>query len=188
MKVLTRYETSRMSNSDVRKEYSRLRAIANKRIGRLQEQNLNLGDWWAFPKIKELQSESAIESALLDVSNFLRSERTTVTGQKQFLAEFKEDIAAMGYGNLVATVEDIKKMIKFMEYMRESYTDALFDSGDALDVLEQAQRLKIPYDKVVKYYDQFQQNLSELENVKPSKNGKEFSQYRIRNLLKKWDV
>lgn len=176
-----------MNNSDVRKEYSRLRSIANKRIQRLQAQGLNYGNKASFPKIKDLPSESAIESQLLDVSKFVGSERTTVSGQKLFLAEFKENMSQMGFGDLVTTVEDIYNMIDFMENMREQYGDKLFDSGDALDVLEQAQRLKIPYDKVVKYYDEFQANLSELENVKPSKNGKEFSQYRIRNLLKKWN-
>ena len=52
-----------MTNSAIRKEYSRLRSIANKRIQRLESQGLNRGNV-KFPTIKEI-TESSLKSSSL---------------------------------------------------------------------------------------------------------------------------
>ena len=180
-------DISKMSESQVRKLYSEYRSIANKRINRLTEQGLNRGKS-KFATIKEIAASDrkSYQSALADVVTFLRSDRTTVTGQKKFLSDFREMMESKGYGDLVKTNADIYSVIDFMESMREQYSDKIFDSGDALDVLKESQRLRIPKEKVIKYFDEFAINLSELEKVKPSRNGKEFSQRRIRTLINKW--
>lgn len=180
-------DISKMSESQVRKLYSEYRSIANKRINRLTEQGLDRGRN-KFATIKEIAASDrkSYQSALADVVTFLRSDKTTVTGQKKFLSDFREMMESKGYGDLVKTNADIYSVIDFMESMREQYSDKIFDSGDALDVLKESQRLKIPKEKVIKYFDEFAINLSELEKVKPSRNGKEFSQRRIRTLINKW--
>ena len=178
-----------MSISAIRKEYSRLRSIANKRIQRLESQGLYRGNV-KFPTIKEIteSARSTISSKLADVSKFLRSDRTTVSGTKAYMRDFAEQMESKGYGDLVDSPEKIFKMIEYMESLREKYTDKLFDSGDALDVLQQGQRLNIPPDKLAENFDVFASNIEALENVKPSKNGAEFSQRRINNLIKKWSI
>lgn len=187
MKLFNPMQIQKMSMSEIHKEYSRLRLIANKRIGRLQAQGLGMQEN-KFPTIKSIKESKRmnISSQLADVSKFLRSERTTVTGEKKFLNDFASQMADNGYGDLVTNVTDIYNLIAFMEQMREQYSDKVFDSGDALDVLQQAQRLNIPYDKVAKYFDKFANNLDKLEQVMPSRSGAEFSQRRINNLIKKW--
>ena len=187
MKFFNPMQISKMTTAEVHREYSRLRSIANKRIGRLQAQGLGMKEV-KFPTIKDITKSNKmnISSQLADVSKFLRSERTTVTGEKRFLNDFAQQMRDQGYSDLVGSVADIYNMIEFMEQMRERYSDKVFDSGDALDVLQQAQRLNIPYDKVAKYFDEFASNLDQLENVKPSREGREFSQRRINTLLKKW--
>lgn len=178
---------AKMSQSEINKEYSRLRSIANKRIQRLSAQGLGRSTS-KFATIQQINESSKwnVASQLAEVSKFLSSERTTVRGEKKFIADFQETMIDKGYGDLVESVEDIYNMIDFMEMMRERYSDKVFDSGDALDVLQETQRLNIPKDKVVKYFDEFATHLSDLENVKPSKGGVEFSQRRINNLIKKW--
>lgn len=180
-------DISKMSESQVRKLYSEYRSIANKRINRLTEQGLDRGRN-KFATIKEIAASDrkSYQSALADVVTFLRSDKTTVTGQKKFLSDFRSMMESKGYGDLVKTNADIYSVIDFMESMREQYSDKIFDSGDALDVLKESQRLRIPKEKVIKYFDEFAINLSELEKVKPSRNGKEFSQRRIRTLINKW--
>lgn len=187
MKLFNPVQIQKMSMSEIRKEYSRLRSIANKRISRLQAQGLGRQET-KFPTIKSIfeSKRMNISSKLADVSKFLRSERTTVTGEKRFLNDFATQMTENGYGNLVANATDIYNLIDFMEQMRERYSDKVFDSGDALDALQQAQRLNIPYDKVAKYFDDFANNLDKLEQVKPSRAGREFSQRRINTLIKKW--
>lgn len=189
-KLFTKYQTGKMSGAEINKAYSNLRKIANKRLQRLQAQNLGRSarEGFRFPTIKEINGSSRwnVESKLLEVSQFLRSERTTVTGEKRFIADFVSNMESMGYGDLVTNLDDIYNMLEYMEYLREQYGNKLFDSGDALDVLQQAQRLNIPIDKVTKNYDLFASNLNKMEKLKPSKSGVEFSQRRINNLIKKW--
>ena len=125
-------------------------------------------------------------SALADVQKFLKSSRTTVSGVKKFMKDFRETMTEKGYGDLVQTNEDVNQMIEYMDYLREIYSEKLFDSGDALDVLQQGQRLNIPPERLRGNYDLFASNLEKMEKLRRSPGGKEFSQSRIDKLIKKW--
>lgn len=187
MKLFRPSEIRKMSESLINKEYSALRSVANKRIQRMTAQGLGRC-MSLFPTIHQIKESyyGDVRSALGDVSKFLRSPRTTVKGEKKFIKEFQETMTNKGYGELVETRENIYKMIDFMEYLREQYSDKLFDSGDALDVLQEGQRLNIPLDKLIENYDIFASNLDAMENLRPSPKGAEFSQRRINNFIKKW--
>lgn len=187
-KLYTPSQIGKMSTSDINKAYSELRSIANKRIGRLEAQELGRVNI-KFPTIKSINESSkwSIESKLADVSKFLSSDRTTVRGEKKFLNTFKEQMTEKGYGSLVQDNDSIYKMIDFMDSLREQYSSKIFDSGDALDVLEETERLNIPIEKVQKNFDMFVEHLDELSKVKPSKDGREFSQRRLNTLIKKWN-
>ncbi len=183
-------QTAKMSNAEINKAYSELRSIANKRLQRQQAAGLGTRarEGFRFPTLQQIRESSKYseEMMLNEVSKFLRSERTTVSGEKKFLNEFVETMQSYGYGDLVTNPDEIYNMLEYMDYLREQYGDKMFDSGDALDVLQQAQRLNIPIDKVKENYDLFASNLSKMESLKPSKGGAEFSQCRINNLIKKW--
>ena len=175
------------SDATLRKLYSEFRSVANKRIQRLNAAGLGRSRA-LFPTIQQIQETDKIDmgSALSDVQKFLRSSRTTVSGQKRFMRDFRETMTEKGYGDLVKTNEDILQMIDYMEYLREQYSEKLFDSGDALDVLQQGQRLNIPTDKLKENFDLFASNLDKMEKLRRSPGGKAFSQQRIDRLRKKW--
>lgn len=187
---LNPYKISKMSLSEINKEYTRLRAIANKRIARLEQAGMRA---WGresgipFATIQQIKESSKwdVASQLAEVSRFLRK-RSTVTTERRYLESFSDIMKSKGYGSLVATYSDAYALMDFMEEMREQYSDKVFDSGDALDVLKEAERLKIPLDKVKANFEEFMAHVDELEKVNPSKNGTEFSQRRINNLIKKW--
>lgn len=178
-----------MTNREIRKAYSRLRSIANKRIQRSQAQGLGRREN-LFPTIAEIEKNPTsmfdVGTQLASVSRFVSDPRTTVTGEKKFISAFQELMESKGYGGLLNTPKDVYKFIDFMEDMRNRYSAKVFDSGDALDVYAEAERLNIPIEKVKKNFDFFAEHLDELEKVKPSKNGAVFSQRRIRNLINKW--
>lgn len=180
-------QARKLSNKEARAAYSELRSIANKRIQRLNK--LGFTDYRSeFPTIKQITETSyfTIESALADVSAFLRSDRTTVRGVKKFYKEFRQTMTEMGYGNAVKTDRDIYKLGIYMDYLREYWSDALFDSGDALDVFQEGQRLNIPLEKLLYNYDLWVQNIDKMEKLRRSPGGKAFSQNRINSLIKKW--
>lgn len=189
-KLYSPYQISNMSDSAIRKAYSELRSIANKRLGRLEKQGLGMTarTGYKFPTIKNIEesSKATIASELADVSKFLRDPRTTVSGEKEFLKNFQEMMTDKGYANLVETPEEIYNVLQFMEDIRETNNNKLLPSGDALDALQQAQRLKIPVEKLKENIDIFVQHLDELENVKPTKGGRKFSSQRLNALIRKW--
>ena len=175
------------SDSTLRKMYSEFRSVANKRIQRLNQAGLRESKA-LFPTIQQIKDtdKTTMQSALADVQKFLRSSRTTVSGVKRFMKDFRETMTEKGYGDLVETNEDLMQMIDYMDYLREQYSEKLFDSGDALDVLQEGQRLNIPMDKLKENYDLFASNLNKMEKLRRSPGGREFSQSRIAKLIKKW--
>ena len=190
-KLYSPYQISNMSESAIRKAYSELRSIANKRLGRLEKQGLGMTarTGYKFPTIKSIEesSKATIASELADVSKFLRDPRTTVTGEKEFLKNFQEMMTDKGYGDLAQTPDQIYQTLRFLDDVRERHENDLIPSGDALDALQQGQRLKIPYEKLLENIDLFVQHLDDLENVQPTKGGRTFSQRRLNALIKKWE-
>lgn len=184
------YQISNMSDAEIRAEYSRLRSIANKRLNRLQEQNLGMTarTGYRFPTIRQVQesSKATVASELADVSRFLRDERTTVSGEKKFLNDFKEMMIDKGYADLVESLDEIYKTIEFLEDFRDLHKDKILPSGDALDALQEAERLNMPKEKLLDNIDIFVSHIEDLRNVQPSKGGRSFSSSRIDSLLRKW--
>lgn len=189
-KLYTPYQIEKMSDAAINKAYSQLRSVANKRLQRMEAQNIGrrAREGFRFPTIKDIEQSSkwSMESQLADVSRFLRSDRTTVTGEKKFLNEFQQQMQEKGYGDLVETVDDIYHTIDFMEQMREQYSDKVFDSGDALDAYQHAQALGIPKEKIKDNIEIFISHVDEFTNIQPNRNGKPIGQKRLNNLIKKW--
>ena len=187
----TPYKIKKMSESEVRAEYSKLRSIANKRLTRMQKLNIGMKarEGYRFPTIKQIETSGMfdVRSLLADVSKWVSDYRSSVTGEKQFLNDFQEMFTEKGYGDLVQSPEQIYTTIKFLESIREDYNDQLLPSGDALDALQQAERLKIPHEKLLENIDLFVAHLDDLENVQPTKGGRTFSTRRLNALIKKWE-
>jgi len=188
--LYTPYKTKLMSDAEINREYSKLRSIANKRLSRLQGQNLGMTarTGYKFPTIKQIEQSNRmdVKSALSEVSRWLRDPRSSVTGEKEFLADFKEMFIEKGYSDLVTSTDQIYRTIQFLEEIRGEYNNKLLPSGDALDALQQAERLKIPQDKLIENIDIFVQHLDELEDIKPTKGGRKFSSQRLNALIRKW--
>lgn len=188
--LYTPNKLSKMSESAIRKEYSKLRSVANKRLQRLQAKGINMTamSGYRFPTISDIleSSRATVASELADVSRFLRDQRSTVKGEQRLLSNFQESLTSMGYGDLVQTNEDIYRTIRFLEDVREDYSDKLLPSGDALDALTEAQRLNMPYDMLLNNIDLMVANMDKLERVQPTKGGRTFSKSRMNALIRKW--
>ena len=78
----------------------------------------------------------------------------------------------MGYGDLVGSTEDAVEAMRYLDDVREQYTDKIFDSGEAMDVYQQTERLKIPVKKVVQNFENFYENLEKLEKIDTPKSKK----------------
>lgn len=132
----------RHSLKQLRKEYSRLRTIANKRLDRLQQSEFadtqavayNAG---RYIPLKGVESESELRHLLSDVARFITSEQSTVTGQRDIIERnvkiWRDD---KGYDFINAG--NVRAWTEFLAYMQdvEGYVYDVQAMSDAFEDLE----------------------------------------------------
>lgn len=185
-----------MTEAQLRAEYSRMRSIGNKRLQRLEAAGIGMRGikGYRFPTIAQIQSssKSTVASELASLSRWLNDYRSTITGEKQFLREFREMMQSKGYGSLVDTPEDVYNVVDLLNDLRERYSNDLlrYRSGltdkDIFDALQQAQRLRMPIEALKENIELFVSNMDALEKVQPTKGGGTFSSSRVNALVRKW--
>lgn len=185
-----------MTEAQIRSEYSKLRSVANKRLQRLEAAGIGKRAirGYKFPTIAQIEgsSKSTVASELAAVSRWLGDYRSTITGERQFIAEFREMMQSKGYGSLIDTPEDVYNIVGLLDDLREKYSNDLlrYRSGlsdkDIFDALQQAQRLNMPIEALKNNIELFVANMDALEKVQPTKGGRTFSSSRINALVRKW--
>lgn len=194
--LYTPIKMGNMTEAQLKAEYSRMRSVANKRLQRLESAGIGKRalSGYRFPTIAQIQSssKSTVSSELASVSRWLNDYRSTLTGERQFLSEFREMMNSKNYGSLVSTPEDVYNVVDLLDDLRERYSNDLlrYRSGltdkDIFDALQQAQRLNMPIEALKKNIELFVANMDALEKVQPTKGGRAFSSSRINALVRKW--
>lgn len=159
-------QISGMAKSAVSAAYSKLRGIANKRLGRLEKAGLGTSGSYRFPKVREL-SENQLRQGLADVSRYLRDPRHTVRGEREFISREIESLKNQGYDFI-----DESNFYEFTDYMddlREQYGSKAFDSGDAADVFSNGQKIGIDPDVLKDNFEYFAEHLNEMERMRPAR-------------------
>lgn len=183
MKLYSPYQIEQLTNKQIRHEYSKLRATANKRLLRLQAAGLGSRGDFRYPKVKDLTS-GELAAELANVSRFLRDPRTTVSGEKKYVSEEITQLHEKGYDWINRS--NFYEFIDFMEEMRGEMGGRYFDSGDAADVFNEGQRLNIPSNVLKKNFDYFAQNLSAVEKVQPIRTNKTVRFSDIKRKMKRY--
>lgn len=194
--IYTPYKMESMTEAQIRAEYSKLRSVANKRLQRLDSAGIGMRalSGYRFPTIAQIESSSkdTVASELANVSRWLGDYRSTLTGERQFISEFKEMMRDKGYGSLVETPEDVYYVVGLLDDLRDKYKNDLlrYRSGltdkDIFDALQQARRLNMPIEALKQNIELFVANMDALEKVQPTKGGRTFSSSRINSLVRKW--
>lgn len=188
-----------MTEAQIRAEYSRLRSVGNKRLQRLEAAGLGMRALrgYRFPTISQIESssKSTVASELASLSRWLGDYRSTLTGERQFLEEFRDMIrnkANGQYASLVETVKGTYDLIGLLDDLRERYKNDLLKyqfgltDTDIYDALQQAQRLNMPVEALKQHINLFVANMDALEKVQPTKGGRTFSSSRVNALVRKW--
>ena len=188
-----------MTEAQIRTEYSKLRSVANKRLQRLDSAGIGMKalSGYRFPTIAQIESssKSTVASELANVSIWLGDYRSTITGERQFLEEFRSMMRSKNdgmYSSLVETVQGTYDLIGLLDDLRVKYKNDLlrYRSGltdkDIFDALQQAQRLNMPVEALKQNIELFVANMDALEKVQPTKGGRTFSSSRINSLVRKW--
>lgn len=101
-----------------RKEYARLRKIANQRITRAQNAG-DLLDVETFPETRGIDDTGDLAKALVSVRKFLESRESTAAGRRAITRERVEKLEKLGFETV--TVDNEKLFKDFMEMWRVKY-------------------------------------------------------------------
>ena len=141
------------ANRLIRAEYSRLRAVAVKRLERLSRSEFK-GDMPyqrykdRFQKLEQMTRKTKsgevydygkIARALADVNQFLSLKSSTIKGAKQVRANIITGMKEHGYD--FVSEANVKDFGDFMQLLRSKLLDRIYDSERAYKVFEQARKL-----------------------------------------------
>lgn len=137
------YLINNYTASEIRKEYSRLRAIAVKRLSRLSKAGFGKSSAYKYnatntKKLSEL-SQRQVPLALSQLARFIDKPLSTVTGQYELRDRKIKKLRSYGYD---VTEENFQNFTDFMDLLSEQATDLQYDS-DALVELWEATRYKV---------------------------------------------
>ena len=181
MKIFTPLDIKGMADRAVREAYTSLRGVAQKRVGRMAAQGLGR-DLPSFPTTRGLTNEEARQQ-LAEVSRWIRDPRHTVKGYKRQRAYNLERFHEKGYDWIDES--NYEDFIRYMEELREEYGSKAFDSGDAVDVYNNAQRIGIPTETVKKNFDYFASHLEEMDRMRPVRSERGAAMGAIRDKIRK---
>jgi len=153
---------------EVRKEYTRLRDISQKRLKRLAaagytdteayKRNVN-----HYPKLKDIKSKSELAQRLSDLSRFVASSQSTVSGIKKREQKVLETLGEHNYD--FVNEGNLKAFGDFMEEYRDQLLDMEYDSGDAADLYRIVEKNKIDPADIKEKFETYLNDLEATEDL-----------------------
>lgn len=170
--------------AEARKEYQRLRRIAQKRLARFEGTQYEDTEIYKNRTIKhpfkpssELKDVRSLQAALSDVRGFLDSERSTISGLKRIDKKTVSTLQANGY--TFVNMGNIKAFGEFMEAARIKAGRRMFASDRVAEMYDAAERKKIPPEQLLKDFEYWRKNVEELNSSRVSrKEGATAADYR----------
>ena len=145
--IVSSINSGEYSEKFLRKAYTQLRDIAQKRLKRISDPEVvkqfgkvNLfNDGEYFRKLKNIVTTGDLVRELSDITKFLRSERSTISGLKAQREKVKKYANALGFD-----VEDktYLKFIKFITWFKASEFSKYYDSDseEVTDVFNSSEK------------------------------------------------
>jgi len=146
-----------LSFAEMKKEYSRLRAIAQKRLDRLEKEGF--GDTRVYKYNKKSFGKTSdysvveLQYKLQDVEHFLRSKASTVSGWKESNKKRLQALHEAGYDFI--NESNILNFGEFMEYWKENYADMGYSSEEIIDIFHNAADKGISPEELKKNFDEY---------------------------------
>ena len=147
---------------EVRKEYTRLRDISQKRLKRLAagytDTEVYKRNYRHYPKLKNIKSKSELAQRLSDLSRFVASSQSTVKGIKEREKKVLETLHENDYD--FVNEGNLKDFGDFMELYRDEMMDSAgFDSGDAAELYSVIEKHKLDPEKIAEDFEFYLENL-----------------------------
>lgn len=157
---------------EVRKEYTRLRDISQKRLKRLAAAGYSNTEVYQrnihhYPILKDIKTKSELAQRLSDLSRFIGSTQSTVKGLKAREQKTLESLRESGY--TFVNESNLKDFGDFMEQYRDQLLDMDYDSGDAAELYRIVEKHRLDPDKVAEDFEFYLDNLEKAAELKRSR-------------------
>lgn len=187
--------SGRVTEADARKEYTRLRDIAQKRLKRIgqsmfrdtQAYRLNVD---AYPKLKDIRTAGKLGRPSADLAyklsalaRFVAAEQGSVAGMTRIMEKNLRTLHSNGY--TFVTKKNYLNFAKFMEEWRAQGLDKEYDSGDTADLYEQVERHHMDPARVAEEFEYWLENRKELEQLRPSKSKGTQSSRKVKDRIER---
>jgi hypothetical protein len=169
-----------LTDKQLRKEYSRLRSIARKRLERFegtewtdtQIYRLNAG---VYKPLKEMTSERELRHLFSDVARFVNAEVSSVSTLEKQREKGVQTLNERGYD--FVTKDNYRQFAEFMEYARVSNLNKMYDSKRVAEFYEATEKKDMSNEELRKAFRSWgrkQKKLKKIQNINPRNS----SQYR----------
>ena len=169
-----------MTEKEMRKEYSRLRKVANRRLKTLSNSEIGKrSNTWKF-YMNEFpsgrgKSSAEIAHRLSSAYYFLSLKSSSVTGLREMRNDFIESMHDQGYTWI--NKENYFDFIDFMETVKSYYDVVTYDSDRAVDVFDVMTEAGFSADDLKNDFDWWFENYRKIKS-KPIKNGMSYEEYK----------
>lgn len=140
------YNLDNRTESELRKEYSRLRAIANKRITRLEKAGFGesallerYGQGFAKTRSIAKGDTASLKKALYEVAWFTTNERSTVSAERKAMLKEIKKLHENGYD--FVNESNYYKFKRFMQKMRDFSIIDAYGSNRVAEIFPQVEAL-----------------------------------------------
>lgn len=172
--------------SELRKEYSRLRKIAQKRLARFvgtewEKSEVFKRNYGKYPVLADIKSPTQFRYELAALARFINAETSSVSGLRHQRAKTIEALRDMGY--TFVNRKNYWKFGEFMDYYRTSKLNQIYDSEAALTVFQMTERFNIPERELLRNFESYLSKAEEIENMEVPRNPKARNSDYIREKL-----
>ena len=163
-------EAAIRAQKTIRKEYTKLRDISQKRLKRMgqsefarsQTYMMNVGH---FPKLADIKTPQELAYRLSELSRFIESPMSTITGQKtamqKAIATLHSSVDKYGAPKEAFTFVNEDNYLDFAEFMqewRDQHLDEIYDSGEAAETFSVLEKHEITADQVREDFEYWLEN------------------------------
>lgn len=195
-----------VSREELRKEYSRLRSVAKKRLERMtgtryentQTYLKNINKYGTLEQIENMAklqgrklsperqrelADSITAKKLQELYRFLTAKTGSIKGMREVERKAIETLRDRGYTFI--NRKNIQDFGEYMEYLRALHMNEQFDSERAGELFGAAEKKGIPPEQVAKDFSYWVQHVEELKKLPKAKNPKNRTAKHYKKLLLK---
>lgn len=173
------YEDLReLSEKELRREYSRLRDVAHKRLVRLsQDPEFSKNETYlhyrnAFTGLKQIKKgqKSRLSKKLSELHKFLNLETSTVGGARSVSKKIIAGLQKRGY-TAIKTDADLRRFGRYMDFNRALKKGGKYDSEKVVEMMDETEKAGISASQVEKDFNAWMQGYDKIADQVPKIKG-----------------